>query len=40
MNYFQAENLSKSYAEKRLFENINFGIEQGQKVGIIDVSLV
>ena len=35
MNYFQAENLSKSYAEKLLFENISFGIEQGQKVALI-----
>lgn len=35
MNYFQTENLSKSYAEKLLFENISFGIEQGQKVALI-----
>lgn len=35
MNYFQAENLSKSYAEKLLFEQISFSIEQGQKVGLI-----
>jgi len=35
MNYFQAENLSKAYAEKILFENITFGIEQGQKTGLI-----
>ncbi len=35
MNYFQAENLSKSYAEKLLFENISFGIELGQKVALI-----
>ncbi|MFW6351730.1 MAG: ATP-binding cassette domain-containing protein, partial [Bacteroidota bacterium] len=35
MNYFQANNLSKSYAEKLLFENISFGIDQGQKVALI-----
>jgi ATP-binding cassette subfamily F protein uup len=35
MNYFQADNLSKSYAEKLLFENISFGIDMGQKVGLI-----
>jgi ABC transport system ATP-binding/permease protein len=35
MNYFQADNLSKSYAEKLLFEKISFGIDQGQKVGLI-----
>lgn len=35
MNYFQADNLSKAYAEKVLFEDISFGIDQGQKVGFI-----
>jgi ABC transport system ATP-binding/permease protein len=35
VNYFQAENLSKAYAEKKLFENISFGIDLGQKVGFI-----
>jgi len=35
MNYFQANNLSKSYAEKLLFEKISFGIDQGQKVALI-----
>lgn len=35
MNYFQADNLSKAYAEKILFDNISFGIDQGQKVGLI-----
>lgn len=35
MNYFQADNLSKAYAEKLLFEDISFGIDQGQKVGLI-----
>jgi ABC transport system ATP-binding/permease protein len=35
MNYFQADNLSKSYAEKILFKNISFGIDHGQKIGLI-----
>ncbi len=35
MNYFQADGLSKAYAEKILFSNISFGIDQGQKVGLI-----
>ena len=35
MNYFQAENLTKIYADNILFENISFGIDQGQKVGFI-----
>ena len=32
------ENLSKSYGEKVLFENINFAIDAGDKVGIVGVN--
>ena len=35
MNYLTAENLSKSYGEKLLFEDISFSIEQGSKVALI-----
>lgn len=35
MNYLLVENLSKSYGIKTLFQNITFGIEKGQKVGLI-----
>lgn len=35
MNIFQVENLSKQYAEKQLFQNITFGIDQGEKVALI-----
>lgn len=35
MNYLTVENLSKSFGEKLLFENITFGIEKGQKVALI-----
>lgn len=35
MNYFQAEQISKAYGEKVLFENISFSLSQGQKVGLI-----
>lgn len=35
MNYLVAENLTKSYGEKLLFENISFSIEQGQKIALI-----
>lgn len=35
MNIFQVENLSKQYAEKRLFHQITFGIDQGEKVALI-----
>ena len=35
MNYLTVENLSKTYGEKLLFENITFGIDKGQKVAFI-----
>jgi len=35
MNYLLVENLSKSYGEKRLFEDITFGIDKGQKTALI-----
>lgn len=35
MNYLSIESLSKSYAEKRLFDNISFGLNQGQRTGLI-----
>ena len=35
MNYLSIENLTKTYGEKILFENISFGIDKGQKVALI-----
>lgn len=35
MNYLSVENLSKTFGEKLLFENISFGISEGQKVALI-----
>lgn len=35
MNYLIVESVSKSFGEKVLFENITFGIERGQKIGLI-----
>lgn len=35
MNYLSVELVSKSYAEKVLFKDISFGIDQGQKVAIV-----
>ncbi len=35
MNYLSAENLSKSYGEKTLFENISFGLNKGDKTALI-----
>ena len=35
MNYLSVENLTKSYGEKLLFEDISFGIDAGSKVALI-----
>lgn len=35
MNYLSVENLTKSFGERVLFEDISFGIDQGQKVAFV-----
>ncbi len=35
MNYISAENLSKAYGEKKLFTNITFHINEGDKIAIV-----
>ena len=35
MNYLSVENLSKSYGIKELFQSISFGLNRGDKVGLI-----
>src|SRR5690554_5881267 len=38
MNYLSIETLSKSFGEKVLFENISFGIDQGQKIALVGIN--
>ena len=38
MNYLSVEELSKSFDEKKLFENITFGLDQGQKAALVGVN--
>jgi ATP-binding cassette subfamily F protein uup len=38
MNIISIENLSKQYNEKPLFKNINIGISQGEKIGLVGVN--
>ncbi len=38
MNYLSAENISKSYNENWLFQNINFGVGRGQKIALVGVN--
>ena len=35
VNYIQVENLTKSFGDKLLFENISFGITDNQRVALI-----
>ena len=35
MNYLSVEHIAKSYGERILFEDISFGINEGQKVGFV-----
>ncbi len=35
MNYLSAENISKYFGERTLFEGLNFGIQKGEKVALI-----
>lgn len=38
MHLLTAENISKAYTERPLLKDVNFGIEEGQKIGIIGVN--
>lgn len=35
MNYLSVEHISKSFGDRVLFEDLNFGIEKGQKVALV-----
>ncbi|MAJ51217.1 MAG: ABC transporter [Flammeovirgaceae bacterium] len=38
MNYLSVERLTKNFDEKQLFEEITFGLEQGQKAALVGVN--
>jgi ATP-binding cassette subfamily F protein uup len=38
MNYLSVENLTKSFGERKLFQNISFGIDQGQKIALVGIN--
>lgn len=38
MSILVAENISKSYSEKQLIKNINLGINEGDKIGLIGIN--
>ena len=35
MNYLSVENITKSFGDRMIFEDLIFGIDQGQKVAIV-----
>ncbi len=35
ISYLQLENLTKSYGDRMLFSDITFGVNQGDKIGLI-----
>jgi ABC transport system ATP-binding/permease protein len=38
MNYLSVESLSKAFGERKLFQNISFGIDQGQKIALVGIN--
>jgi ATP-binding cassette subfamily F protein uup len=38
MNYLSVESLSKAFGEKKLFKDISFGIDQGQKIALVGIN--
>ncbi len=38
MNLLTIDNMSKSYTERMLFDNVNLGINEGDKVGVIGIN--
>ena len=38
MNYLSVENLSKSFGDRTLFQNISFGLAQGEKVALVGIN--
>jgi ATP-binding cassette subfamily F protein uup len=38
MNYLSVEGLTKAYGERMLFQQISFGIDQGQKVALVGIN--
>ena len=38
MNLLSIENISKRYSEKKLLDNINLGINEGDKIGLIGIN--
>ncbi len=38
MNFLSVDSLSKAFGERKLFSNISFGIDQGQKIALVGVN--
>ena len=38
MNLLSAENIGKNYADRWLFQNLNFGLQQGQRIAFVGIN--
>ena len=38
MNILNMEHISKLYGDKQIFEDVSFGLQEGDKVGIIGIN--
>lgn len=38
MNILTVENITKSYGERKLFDNASFYLQEGEKVGVIGIN--
>ena len=38
MNLINIENVTKSYTERKLFEDASFSLQEGEKVGVIGIN--
>ena len=38
MNLINVENVTKSYTERKLFEDASFSLQEGEKVGVIGIN--
>lgn len=38
MNLINIENLTKTYAERKLFDNASFSVQEGEKIGVIGIN--
>ena len=38
MNLINIENITKSFTERKLFDNVSFSLQDGEKIGVIGIN--